>query len=126
MAVIINTADDGIVEEENCWEHAKQSQFLIAYLMLSGTAFILHLVKTMDPTLSDEIDSHNIFFANNEFEDWFANAAISPARASSAGDANRATARSYLPAVREIQQYQQSLLHQQNDPQTDSEQRDRL
>jgi hypothetical protein len=82
---------------------------MVAYLMLAATSFVINLAKHFDPTIQDEIEDNS----RPPFEDWFANASV--ASDCHPDSTNRAMSRSYLPTLREIQQYQRSAIESESE-----------
>lgn len=93
---------------EECWQHAQQWMFVVAYVSMGATALILDLLRRFgcDPSLQIEIENaHDVTMV--DVTDWFGNAAID---VSEDVIGPRAIARSYLPPLSELQHFQQSSL----------------
>jgi hypothetical protein len=88
---------------DECWENADQWMFPTAYIMLAVTSLIVHFCKRYDSAIQDEIDDD---YSAMAFDDWFANAD----KQTFVAEDNRSQSRSYLPAIREIQQFQRNAL----------------
>jgi adenine/guanine/hypoxanthine permease len=62
------------VSSDSCWEHGKQWQFFVSYMMLAGTFAIIEAVRTFVPgsSLLPPIEDKS----TESFLDWFAEAGI--------------------------------------------------
>lgn len=87
-----------------CWENSEQWMFPTAYTMLAVTAGLVNCSKRCDSAIRDEIDDD--YDSTMAFDDWFADAA----KPTFVAEDKRCQSRSYLPAIREIQQMQRHAL----------------
>jgi len=62
------TADGGA----DCWDHAEQYMFFVAYIMLGVTFVAIHFAKKFDDTIEEPIDDES----RHAFDDWFKDAAV--------------------------------------------------
>lgn len=90
-----------------CWIYSDQWMFVAAYIMIAATSLLVHCLKRCDSTIRDEIDDNHSTMA---FENWFADAS----KPTFAAEDKRCQSRSYLPAIREIQQFQREALQSSN------------